>query len=421
MQSKTNAVVTHSDRSAPTLFHRRAVDSWKALDCDNENFLSDDSSLTDSLVCGYSGPPAPFPCEDASLPQSSVLQDYNARPPALSGQIDREETDLDSDRSGCLGRIFAHATLPSSGHPESGEPEKWIARCILAAAPSIKYKPEARHVLLEFAATHFRALVTGQNSQLLTAFVVLGACLETQGIDSEITEIVQHAVHACATLLGADNIITITVKWMTSILAKERENCRISPCKLHEICDRFRLEHGDQHPYYLTSVYNLAKLLDLEGYPSEAIPMLRILNDVCPKVFGCGHMQTIMVQMTLSRLLLNANEFEEAEKLVAIAVTGAQSSERRTPGHDDPYVLECLRRQALLFERIGKDSQIEPILRRVLQGRIQSLGILHRYTQGSKDDLESWLEIQGCHERIPELREEIAKWAGEARQSQQAR
>lgn len=111
----------------------------------------------------------------------------------------------------------------------------------------------------------------------------------------------------------------------------------------------------------------------------------------------------------------------EAEKLVATAVNGAQSSERCTPGHEDPYALECLRRQALLLERVGKDHQIEAILRRVLRGRILSLGILHKYTQGSKDDLESWLEIQGCSNRIPELREEIAKWAEEAQRSEQAR
>jgi hypothetical protein len=151
----------------------------------------------------------------------------------------------------------------------------------------------------------------------------------------------------------------------------------------------------------------------MEGYPSESIPMLRKLNDICPKVFGFEHVQTIMVQMALSRLLLDADEIGEAERLVETAVTGAQSSNWCTAGHEDPYALECLRRQALLFERIGKYDLIEPILRRVLRGRIQSLGVLHKYTQGSKDDLESWLEIQGCYERIPQLREEIAKWAEE--------
>jgi hypothetical protein len=151
-------------------------------------------------------------------------------------------------------------------------------------------------------------------------------------MDAEIGEVLQHAVHACTTFLGVDNPITTTVRWMTSILSKEREPFRISPCRLRDICARCKLEYGDEHPYYLTSVYNLAKLLDLEKYPSESVPMLRTLNDICPRVFGAGHVQTIMVQMTLSRLLLDAGEMGEAEKLVATAVNGAQSSERCTPG-----------------------------------------------------------------------------------------
>lgn len=53
--------------------------------------------------------------------------------------------------------------------------------------------------------------------------MVLGAILEAEGMDAEIGEVLQHAVHACTTFLGVDNLITTTVRWMTSILSKERE------------------------------------------------------------------------------------------------------------------------------------------------------------------------------------------------------
>lgn len=363
------------------------------------------------MLCNDLGLPN-VSCEDAPLAQLSIAGDYQAGPQVPNGQ---------SDWSNGSGTGLSHAALPSSSHCEPGYPEKWIARCTLAAAPDIKQKAEIRAALLESAATHFRALLANHDPGLLTAFVVLGAILEAKGMDAEVGEVLQHAVHACTTLWGVDNPITTSVRWMTSILSKEREPFRISPCRLRDICDRLKLEYGSEHPYYLTSVYNFAKLLDLEKYPLECVPVLRTLNDVCPRVFGAGHVQTIMVQMTLSRLLLDVGEMGEAERLMTTAVNGAQSSARCTPGHEDPYVLECLRRQALLLERVGKDHQIEAILRRVLRGRILSLGILHKYTQGSKDDLESWLEIQGCPNRIPELREEIAKWAEEAQQSEQAR
>jgi hypothetical protein len=127
-------------------------------------------------------------------------------------------------------------------------------------------------------------------------------------------------------------------EWMTSILSKRREPFRISPCRLRDICDRLMLEYGSEHPYYLTSVYNLAKLLDLERYLSECVPTLRTLN--CPRVFGAGHVQTIMA---LSRLLLDIGEMGEAERLMATTVNGAQSNKWCTPCHEDPYALECLR------------------------------------------------------------------------------
>ena len=98
------------------------------------------------------------------------------------------------------------------------------------------------------------------------------------------------------TLLEVDGPIATSVRWMTSILSREREPFRISPCRLRDICDPLKLEYGGGHPYYLTGVYNLAKLLDLEKNASEGVPMLPTLN--CPRVFGAGHVQTIMVQMT---------------------------------------------------------------------------------------------------------------------------
>jgi hypothetical protein len=76
--------------------------------------------------------------------------------------------------------------------------------------------------------------------------VVLGAILEAKGMDTEIGEVLQHAVHAYTTFLGVDNPIITTVRWMTNILSKEREPFRISPCRLRDICDRFKLD------YYLT-------------------------------------------------------------------------------------------------------------------------------------------------------------------------
>jgi hypothetical protein len=114
-------------------------------------------------------------------------------------------------------------------------------------------------------------------------------------------------------------------------------------------------------------------------------------------------------------------KWEKQKSLWPLQSMGLSQASGALLGHEDPYALECLRRQALLLERVGKDHQIEAILRRVLRGRILSLGILHKCTQGSKDNLESWLEIQGCSNRIPELREEIVKWAEEAQQSEQAR
>lgn len=114
--------------------------------------------------------------------------------------------------------------------------------------------------------------------------------------------------------------------------------------------------------------------------------------------------------MNLARILLRTDRSKEAQSIMASAV----SSSQERWGFDHPYTLECIRRQAILLEKVERSEKIEHLLETVLKGRIKSLGPDHRFTYGSRLDLEYWLEDQGRKDDVRTLKDKMSKWAEDA-------
>lgn len=301
-------------------------------------------------------------------------------------------------------------SIPPGSEEVSNVASRWISVCSLASLQHSYGKIEImRHALYE-ANKLFDEMIRTSDRQLLSSIVVFGAILEAHGKDDSVETLLSHTLVASSNILGPRHAISITIAWIVDVLSKKKQRARVSVSKLREISYEFEKDHGKLHPYYATSIFNLAKALDLDDYADEAEPLLREIVEICPHIFAKGHPLSIIVQMNLARLLFKHDQFIEARVLMDSAVSC--SEERWGSGH--PYTLECLRRQAIMLERLEPPKRIEELLMRVLRGRVRSLGIAHRFTCGSRQDIECWLEDQGREHEIHLLAEAMRVWAEEA-------
>ena len=74
---------------------------------------------------------------------------------------------------------------------------------------------------------------------------------------------------------------------------------------------------GDRHPSTLTSIYNLADLLENQGKITEAIPLFTEELEGCVSLHGMAHERTRGSAQHLVELLENAGQRDVAKALSA--------------------------------------------------------------------------------------------------------
>ncbi|ERF70376.1 hypothetical protein EPUS_05195 [Endocarpon pusillum Z07020] len=278
-----------------------------------------------------------------------------------------QEKAINPPLAGSSLRIEEHLpqpSMPPGSEEVSDVASRWISVCSLASLQHSYGKIEImRHALYE-ANKLFDEMIRTSDRQLLSSIVVFGAILEAHGKDNSVETLLSHTLVTSSNILGPRHAITVTIAWIVDVLSKKEPKARIrvSVSKLREISYEFEKDHGKLHPYYVTSVFNLAKALDLDNYADEAEPLLREIVEICPRIFARGHPQSIIAQMNLARLISKRGQFVEARFLMDSAVS---SSEERW-GSSHPYTLECLRRQAIMLESLESPERIEELLKRVL-------------------------------------------------------
>jgi hypothetical protein len=305
---------------------------------------------------------------------------------------------------------LAQASIPPVAEEVSDTASRWISFCSLAAMQHPNGKSEVLHHHLREANCLFEEMVRKTDQHLLSSIVIFAAILEAHGKDDSVRTLLSHTSVSSRGILGSRHCVTVTITWMVDMLSKDNRKTRFSLSKLREVAYTFEGEYGKHHPYYPTSLFNLAKALDLENYAEEAEPLLREVVEICPKVFAKGHPQTIVAQMNLARVLIKNGESTGAHSVMASAI----SSSHERWGLEHPYTLECLRRKAILLELLKQPEEIEALLLMILKGRVRTLGLEHRFTNGSRLDLESWLGDHGKKHEASSLGEKMRAWSKEA-------
>ncbi len=166
-----------------------------------------------------------------------------------------------------------------------------------------------------------------------------------------------------------------------------------------------RAKLGDQHPSTLTSINNFASLLQAHGTFAEAEPLLREALAGRRAKLGDEHPSTLTAINNLASLLYTQGNLAEAEPLLREALAGC----RAKLGDEHPSTLTSINNLALLLQAQGKFAEAEPLLREALAGRRAKLGDEHPDTHTSIYNFASLLYTQGkLAEAEPLFREALA-------------
>jgi tetratricopeptide (TPR) repeat protein len=158
-------------------------------------------------------------------------------------------------------------------------------------------------------------------------------------------------------------------------------------------------ELGVHHPSTLTSVGNLALVLQYEGKYDEAVKLNRRALEGMEKALGVHHPSTLTSVSNLALVLQYQGKYEEAVKLNRRALEGME----KALGIHHPSTLTSVSNLAAVLRYQGKYDEAVKLNRRALEGREKALGVHHPSTLTSVSNLATVLQYQGKYGEAEKL------------------
>ncbi|KAH7116615.1 P-loop containing nucleoside triphosphate hydrolase protein [Dactylonectria estremocensis] len=134
---------------------------------------------------------------------------------------------------------------------------------------------------------------------------------------------------------------------------------------------------GREHPSTLTSVNNLASVLQDQGKYEEAEQMNRRALDAKEKVLGREHPSTLASVSNLASVLQYQGKYEEAEQMNRQALDAWE----KVLGREHPNTLTSVYNLAYLFHRQTRFSEAAELYKRACSGYVEVLGSDHPTTR----------------------------------------
>ncbi|KAM6516645.1 hypothetical protein FALCPG4_014823 [Fusarium falciforme] len=156
---------------------------------------------------------------------------------------------------------------------------------------------------------------------------------------------------------------------------------------------------GREHPDTLTSVSNLASVLQSQGKYAEAELMNRRVLEGSEKVLGGEHPDTLTSVNNLGLVLQYQGKYEEAEPMNRRALEGRE----KVLGREHPDTLASVGNLASVLQYQGKYEEAEQMNRRALEGYEKVLGREHPHALTSVGNLGSVLQYQGKYEEAEQM------------------
>ena len=162
---------------------------------------------------------------------------------------------------------------------------------------------------------------------------------------------------------------------------------------------------GVEHPNTLTSMNNLALVLNRQGKYEEAEEIHRQTLALRETVLGKEHPNTLGSMNNLALVLNRQGKYEEAEEIHRQTLALKET----VLGKEHPDTLTSMNNLALVLNRQGKYEEAEEIYRQTLVLMETVLGKEHPDTLGSMNNLANVLDSQGKYEEAEEMhRQELA-------------
>jgi tetratricopeptide (TPR) repeat protein len=169
---------------------------------------------------------------------------------------------------------------------------------------------------------------------------------------------------------------------------------------------RIRLTQlGPDHPSYLTSLTNLARVYEDQKKFAEAEAMFRQALRERRRVLKDDHPATTSAMNDLAVLLKEMGKDDEAEALHREAL----ERRRRTMGNREIETLQSMYNLGTLLLYREKYAESEALLREALEGRRIVLGETHRYTMGTMINLAHACAFQGKFTEAEPLFERVCQ------------
>ncbi|KAH6972637.1 TPR domain protein [Ilyonectria destructans] len=218
--------------------------------------------------------------------------------------------------------------------------------------------------------------------------------LECKRLDPHIDKILEEEPNSTEDILRWARLLTNAgwYRWMKGIYEEAEEMNR----RALEIRERVL---GREHPDTLTSISNLAGVLQYQGKYEEAEQMNRRALDASEKVLGREHPDTLTSISNLASVLRYQGKYEEAEQMNRRALEGYE----KVLGREHPSTLTSISNLASVLRYQGKYEEAEQMNRRALEGYEKVLGREHPSTLTSISNLASVLRYQGKYEEAEQM------------------
>ncbi|KAH7131165.1 TPR domain protein [Dactylonectria macrodidyma] len=220
-----------------------------------------------------------------------------------------------------------------------------------------------------------------------------------KGIYEEAEEINRQALDAREKVLGREHPDTLTsISNLAGVLQDQGKYEEAEQMDRRALDARERVL-GREHPDTLMSISNLASMLGYQGMYEEAEQMNRRALDAREKVLGKEHPDTLMNLSILAAVLGYQGKYKEAEQMDRRALDARE----RVLGREHPDTLTSISNLALMLQYQGKYEEAEQMNRRALDAQEKVLGREHPYTLTSISILVVVLQDQGKYEEAEQM------------------
>jgi eukaryotic-like serine/threonine-protein kinase len=200
-------------------------------------------------------------------------------------------------------------------------------------------------------------------------------------------------------LMGAEDQRTMTsISNLANLLEKEGKFSEAEKLCRQVLNSQQRLL-GPQHPDTLNSMNILAVLLNDQGHITEAIDLSRQILDRRLKLLGAKHAATLATMGNLGSFLESQGKLKEAEQFDRDTLEGR----RQLLGSEHPDTLDTMNNLASLLVRQNRFPEGEQLFREVYETRLRILGPEHPDTITAMNNLAVPLAYSGNFEGAEKL------------------